>query len=128
MAGYVLRDASLEELVDTLVSTARGELQCSAQIAGALQRRLADLASQTGGSPELESLTPREWEIAELIHQGLTNKEIAVRLTIEVATVKNHVHRILFKLHARNRAEVAASLRRWGNPWRSRSGFPPHRP
>ena len=127
VAGYVLRDASVQELADTLISAARGELRCSAGIAGALQRRLAVLAAH--GSHEDEPrlmLTRREGEIAEFVDQGLTNKEIAVRLTIEVATVKNHVHNILGKLGVHTRGEAAAKLRRWGHrlAWPSSSTIP----
>jgi DNA-binding CsgD family transcriptional regulator len=54
----------------------------------------------------------REREIVSLIDDGLSNKEIGHRLHIEVATVKNHVHSILEKLHVTTRAEAAAQLRR----------------
>jgi DNA-binding NarL/FixJ family response regulator len=56
-------------------------------------------------------LTVREREIAELIEQGLSNKEIAERLTIGLPTVKNHVHNILTKLKATRRGQAAAMLR-----------------
>jgi DNA-binding NarL/FixJ family response regulator len=55
-------------------------------------------------------LTSREREIVVLIDQGCSNKDIARRLGIEVATVKNHVHNILEKLHARRRSEAAAMV------------------
>lgn len=57
------------------------------------------------------SLTPREAEIASLIAQGLRNKEIAARLFISLATVKDHVHRILEKTGLSSRAAVAAAWR-----------------
>jgi DNA-binding NarL/FixJ family response regulator len=50
----------------------------------------------------------REREIVELIEQGLTNREIATRLCIELSTVKNHVHNILEKLGVARRAQAAA--------------------
>ena len=53
----------------------------------------------------------RELQIVELVDQGLSNKEIASQLCIELPTVKNHVHRILEKLGVRRRAEAAALLR-----------------
>jgi hydroxymethylbilane synthase len=58
------------------------------------------------------SLTSRELEILDLIDQGLSNKEIARRLTIELSTVKNHVHNILEKLNVSRRSEAAAHVRR----------------
>jgi two-component system, NarL family, nitrate/nitrite response regulator NarL len=51
-------------------------------------------------------LTPRESEIVRLIEHGLSNKEIARHLTIQLATVKNHVHNILEKLDVRRRADA----------------------
>ncbi len=62
----------------------------------------------------LSVLTPREHEVAVLIAQGLANKQIAIRLGITTATVKDHVHRILRKTGLQNRAAVAAALVRRG--------------
>ena len=61
--------------------------------------------------PAAAPLTAREREIAELIEKGLSNKEIATRLQIELPTVKNHVHNILTKLKATRRGQAAAMLR-----------------
>jgi DNA-binding NarL/FixJ family response regulator len=66
-----------------------------------------------GGAADRDAastLTLRECEVAGLLMQGLSNKEIAARLYIEVATVKNHVHHILGKLHVRRRGEAVARL------------------
>jgi two-component system nitrate/nitrite response regulator NarL len=56
-------------------------------------------------------LTRREREIVRLIDEGLSNKEIAASLRIQLATVKNHVHHILVKLGVQRRAEAAALIR-----------------
>ena len=61
--------------------------------------------------PASSSLTAREREIAALIEEGLSNKEIAERLEIGLPTVKNHVHNILTKLKATRRGQAAAMLR-----------------
>jgi two-component system nitrate/nitrite response regulator NarL len=61
--------------------------------------------------PTRPRLTNRELEIVDLIDRGLSNKEIARHLCIEVPTVKNHVHRILDKLQLGGRAEAAARVR-----------------
>jgi len=71
-------------------------------------------AAQRGGEPTA-SLTAREREILELVDEGLSNKQIAKRLSIEMPTVKNHVHNILEKLDVRSRHEAAALLRERAN-------------
>lgn len=110
-AGYVTRNHSIDELVRTIESAAAGELRCSPRIAAALSRRVAQLAAEVeqDGKPEL--LSAREAEITELLAQGLSNQEIAHRLCIALATVKNHVHNILEKLHVRGRADAGAWAR-----------------
>jgi DNA-binding NarL/FixJ family response regulator len=113
IAGYVFRDASLGELVATVESAARGELRCSPTVAATILRRVATLAArQRVPPPGPTRITRREREILELIEQGLSNKQIAARLFIEIATVKNHIHNMLEKLHVRTRSEAAATLRR----------------
>lgn len=110
VAGYVTRDGSLEELVATMHSAAKGELICTPRTAGTLIRRLATLAAQHDSQSRNARLTRRELEIAELLFDSLSNKEIAVRLRIEVATVKNHVHNLMEKLHIHRRAETGTAL------------------
>lgn len=111
VAGFVPRDASLEDLLQTVTAAGRGELHCSPQVAGQLLRRLAARAEAGPTSLPRLPLTAREAEIVQLIDQGLANKEIASRLGIEIATVKNHVHNLLEKLQVHRRAEAAARLR-----------------
>ena len=111
VAGYVPRDASLDDLVAVIESAFRGEAICSPRIAGSLLRRIATLAAGQNGTMPLAHLTGREREIVRLIDRGLSNKEIARDLGIEVATVKNHVHNILEKLQVRRRGEAAARMR-----------------
>lgn len=110
-AGFVPRDGSVESLCQTIASAARGELTCSARVAGTLlkrlQRRVLDLPAGSVRHP----LTEREVEIFRLVDSGLSNKEIATRLGIEVATVKNHVHNVLEKLQVHRRAEAVGRLR-----------------
>ncbi len=115
IAGYVCREGSVEELVQAVESALREELRCSKRIAGALLRRVASLAEHRRRERiDHLHLTSREHEVARLLDQGLTNKEISSRLFIEVSTVKNHVHSILEKLDVRTRGEAAAKLRRIG--------------
>ena len=110
VAGYVSRSASLDDLVETLASVARGELVCSRTIAGSLFRRVGALSGPRE-DPALARLTPREREIAALIGQGHSNKEISRRLRIGLSTVKNHVHNLLEKLQVPGRGAAAARLR-----------------
>jgi DNA-binding NarL/FixJ family response regulator len=109
-AGYVARDASAEDLVNVVRSVERGELPCSPRIAAMLFRRLATPA-QTDRTELGPPLTARERDVIALIDRGLSNKEIAASLGIELATVKNHVHHILEKLDVRRRSAAAARLR-----------------
>jgi two-component system nitrate/nitrite response regulator NarL len=113
-AGYVLRDDSVEDLIERIRSAYEEKALISPKIAAALMARIAELTNMaaeikvsTNGSNEL---TPREREILALIGEGLTNQQIAERLVIEVGTVKNHVHSILQKLDASNRHDAAAYL------------------
>jgi DNA-binding NarL/FixJ family response regulator len=110
VAGYVTRNQSIEDVVSAMRSAVRNEAACSPRVATALLRRIAVLA---GGAPPTGAapLTAREREILGLIDQGLSNKQIARRLCIQVATVKNHVHSILKKLGATRRGEAAARMR-----------------
>ncbi len=109
--GYVTREGSLDELVAAVCAAARGELICSPRIAGCLARRVATLSAGRESDRERWRLSRREREIALLLGQDLSNKEIAVRLTIEVSTVKNHVHNILNKLQVNRRSDAARLVR-----------------
>jgi two-component system nitrate/nitrite response regulator NarL len=111
-AGYVDRDASLDELLERLESAARGEMRCSPTVAASLARRLATVVDGASDERQQAQLTRRESEIVALIELGLSNKQIARRLFIEVSTVKNHVHHILEKLNVSRRGEAAARARR----------------
>ncbi len=111
VAGYLLRCQSLADLVAVVQSVARGETLCTPRTAAALLRRVATLAAERRWPTESARLTAREREILDLIDQGLSNKEVARRLCIEVRTVKNHVHNILDKLNVHRRGEAAALMR-----------------
>lgn len=111
VAGFVARSASVEELVAALRSAVLGEVRCPPQVAAVVFRQVARLAAYRKVMLHEPGLTHRETEIVSLIESGLTNKEIAQRLGIEVATVKNHVHNLLEKLHVRRRWDVATIVR-----------------
>jgi DNA-binding NarL/FixJ family response regulator len=116
--GYSLQTDSLAELLHKVRAAYSGRPLLSPQVAGALVSRIAEL-SQVVGSPHADrsdlmllsaELTPREREVLHHLEQGATNQDIAEALTIEVGTVKNHVHSILKKLNvdSRKRAGLLA--------------------
>jgi DNA-binding NarL/FixJ family response regulator len=115
-SGYVPREGSVEDHLAAIESVSRGETLCSPGIAAALFHRVAALARAHRLEPIDHRLTPRELDVLRLIEQGSSNREIASALSIELPTVKNHVHRILEKLNVHRRTEAAARARRHGLP------------
>jgi DNA-binding NarL/FixJ family response regulator len=111
--GYVPMESSLEELCTAIQAASRDEMVCAPNVAFALLKRVHELHAGSRTTGDIPHLTPREQEILELLELGLSNKEIARRLSIRALTVKNHVHHILKKLGARRRGEAAACRRRW---------------
>ena len=111
--GFVTREQSLAELRATILSVARGENLCSPQVAATLLRRVRTLGAARAVERDAH-LTARQLEILALIEGGLSNKEIARRLRIELPTVKNHVHNILDKLGVGRRADALATLKARG--------------
>lgn len=115
VAGYIPRSASASELLSGVKRIVRGEQVCAPEISGALMRRISLLSRRNRTHRAIgqsTALTPREWQIARLLGEGLSNKLIARHLGIEVATTKCHVHNILKKLRLHRRLEIAAWLHR----------------
>jgi DNA-binding NarL/FixJ family response regulator len=110
VVGYLAGDTTPAELVQAIKSVAKGELVCPPPIVETLVRSVSRPRGRTAASA-LDELTSREREVIELVGLGLSNKQIAERLCIQVATVKSHVHSILTKLDLDRRAQVAALLR-----------------
>ena len=108
VSGYIDRDGSLGVLRDSIEQAFRGDLPGSSRLALALWRRAARSASRS--DQRASGLTRRELEVVRFIQAGLSNKEIASNLHIEVATVKNHVHSTLRKLHVHGRLELARAI------------------
>jgi two-component system, NarL family, nitrate/nitrite response regulator NarL len=106
ISAYVPQGAAAEDLVAAIRRSLVGELICSPRITALLFERVAVL-TKAGAVPLMdEVLTPRERQIAGLMARGLPNKEIARRLFLGNATVKNHVHNILQKLKVQRRGEI----------------------
>jgi DNA-binding NarL/FixJ family response regulator len=117
ICGYVPQDGSTEDVVAAVVHALKGELLCSPRIAAHLFSRVAALPDNRAGAPIHVLLTRREREVAALLACDLTNKEIARRLHLGPATIKNHVHNILQKLNVHHRGDVAAAaLPEYGVP------------
>lgn len=109
-AGYIPRSAALRDLIRLLLAISEGEQICSRRVASALLRRVGR-AINAGGELTYSKLTPmltvREQEIVRLVSAGMSNKEIARHLNIEVSTTKSHVHNLLGKLNLQRRGQVA---------------------
>jgi DNA-binding NarL/FixJ family response regulator len=102
--GIVLKDTAVEELLDCLSNVAAGRRWLPQDIVGALERE----AARRGDQDEYgRSLTSREQEIAALVAEGLSNKEIARKAGISEGTVKLHLHNIYQKLGVSNRTALA---------------------
>jgi len=114
--GYVLKDASAQEVVRTIRAVAAGEAVCPAALSGALFQWVA---RHTPAIPGLHlktslGLSRREQQLVGLLQQGLTNKEMASRLSLSEQTVKNHVHRMLRKVGAVDRLSIVEICRNEG--------------
>lgn len=129
-SGYIRRNATEEQWIKAIVGAAVGDIP-DGRIAGQLNRALREALrrrparknssldhawtadrSDVTKSAERVGLTPRELQILKLIDKGMSNKQIATALNVEVSTVKNHVHSILAKYRVKRRSEAAACFRR----------------
>jgi NarL family two-component system response regulator LiaR len=108
--GYMLKDVPAEDLARAIRCVAQGEFLLHPEIA----EKVLDELCKPAAEPLRGELTPREVEVLTLVAQGLTNREIAQRLTISVRTVKAHVSNILSKLHAADRTQAAVYAMRQG--------------
>ncbi|MCC7104791.1 MAG: response regulator transcription factor [Chloroflexi bacterium] len=106
--GYVLKNMSPEALIERLLEVARGEAPLSPVIAGKMLRQFRRQAALDMPAGSVASLTRREREVLTLVAQGASNKEVADRLYLTEGTVKNHLHKILDRLHLHNRVQATA--------------------
>ena len=104
--GYLLKDASPDEIFTAIRGAVQGKSVMSAPVASRLFQQLRN--------PD-EVLTPREAELLSLLTQGLSNRELGQRLFISEATVKTHLAHIYAKLGVETRAAaIATAIRREG--------------
>lgn len=107
-AGLHLDSESFDQLLDVLHVVSTGHARCSAEVSAILLQRVYAFAGHVTPDHAPIKLTTRETEIVEMVAQGLTNQQIASRLTLSLPTVKNHVHRLLTKLGVASRKDIAA--------------------
>ncbi len=116
ISGYLGPDTSVGDLLSAVRRVEMGEVVCPARLTALLLNRFANRSnSERVDRAGIFTLTAREREIAELLADGLSNKLIARRLQLALATVKNHVHSILEKWDCRSRGEAAARYRKQGS-------------
>ena len=102
--GYLLKDASPQELLEAIRTVYRGESSLHPAIA---RKVLREFARPADPPAKAESLTEREGEILLLVAQGLSNRAIAEQLVVSERTVRSHVSTILQKLHLHSRTQAA---------------------
>lgn len=115
--GYLLKDVASERLVEALLAAARGESVLEPSVAAKVVARVAQLddpAAPPPPQPLVVPLTERELEVARLLADGRSNREIAAELFLAEGTVKNHVTNVLAKLEARDRTQAALRARALG--------------
>lgn len=112
-AGYVLKDAPQEEIIEAVRRVRNGESPMDPELAARLLRRLASEGemrrgrhSSDGTADDVYYLTPRELEVLGLMKLGLTNRQIAADLVISLGTAKNHVEHIIAKLGVSDRTQA----------------------
>ncbi len=102
-SGYLLKDASADEVADAIRAAFAGEVHLDPQVARVLAQRLRARRDEV----PTEALTPREMEVIQLLARGAANKEIAADLSITERTARTHVSNILGKLGLASRTQAA---------------------
>jgi len=115
--GYLLKDVTEQELLETIRALRRGESRLTPQIARKVMDQFRRLASSSArvpisddaakGDAGTESLNDKEEKILRLITEGMSNRQIAATMGLAEGTVKNYVSRIMEKLHANTRTALA---------------------
>ena len=105
-AGFLLKDTDPEDLLDAVRVVASGGALLGRTVAPRVIREIASQPRRPRATAELEVLSDREREVLVQIAAGLTNEEIAAKLHLSPATAKTYVHRIMTKMHARDRVQL----------------------
>jgi DNA-binding NarL/FixJ family response regulator len=113
--GYLLKDASIDDLLRGIRAAAVGESLISPHIAAKVLQRVRAANTMPGGAQAIRSeLSERELDVLKLIANGKDNAQIASDLFISPKTVKNHISNILMKLQIDNRIQAAVYAVRSG--------------
>ena len=112
-AGYLVKDCSTEEVVDTVRKAAAGETALSAELAASMLGEVRELVRREDAGAE-PIISKREEEVLQLIADGLSTTEVAAKLYISVKTVKNHLASIYQKLDTRDRTQAVLQAVRMG--------------
>jgi DNA-binding NarL/FixJ family response regulator len=114
-SGYLLKRTPRPELLAAVRQVYEGGSPMTSYIA---RKVVQAFQRQSSEKPELNELSPREWEVLELLSRGYSYKEISSALGISIPTVNTHIHRTYEKLHVQSRGEAVARF----------SSFPPRIP
>ena len=119
--GYLIKRSRAADVRQAIMDVHAGGAPMSAEIARRVVEAFHQSAQKAGAGAETVTLSQRETSVAQLIAEGLANKEIADRLGISTETVRGHLKNIYEKLHVRSRTEAAV---KYLDSVRSRNGFP----
>ncbi|GAA4192816.1 response regulator [Microbispora amethystogenes] len=109
--GYLLKGAEPEEVVRAITTVSGGGVVFGAVLAGRITEFLAPRPQSGAAAAAFPGLTAREHEVLDLVAAGLSNGDIAARLFLSQKTVRNHVHAVLGKIQAADRAEAIIRAR-----------------
>jgi DNA-binding NarL/FixJ family response regulator len=116
--GFLTKDAGSDQIRAALVAAVRGEASIDPAVQHHLVNTIARTAPLQWVPPDAQrlpdELTPREAEVLALVAEGLSNAEIAERLTVSETTVKSHINHLYSKTGARDRAQAVAYAYRNG--------------
>ena len=116
VAGFILKDATMEDFVGTVRSVADGARVLPERMTSTLFSQNARVAVQRGDAAVLEAvrMTQREREVIAHIAVGMSNKEIALQMNVATETVKSHVRNVMDKLALHSRLQIAAYAHQQG--------------
>lgn len=112
--GYILKGVGSRSLAEILHRIAGGEIYVAPVLSARLVADLESRIAKDSGSNLLHRLTRREDQILRLVGNGLSNKEVAMRLSLHEKTVKHHMTKVFAKLGVRNRTEAAMIMHEIG--------------